>query len=153
MGFKEYTDEEQSKFCSLAQEIGIGRAIRELGYPKSYTTGIYWMKARGVKPNVDKVMQQAKLWHTFYEAEDLLEQIDTAMATCQELMLTVSSADEMKKLAEAMQKLVNTRLLLEGKANSIVEKRETTQQDLEIQELLNAERAKQQDAATKMKPS
>ena len=149
----EYSDEDQSKFCEMAQEVGIGRAIRELGYPKSYTTGIYWMKARGVKPNIDKVMQQAKLWHTFYEAEDLLEQIDTAMATCQELMLTVSSADEMKKLAEAMQKLVNTRLLLEGKANSIVEKRETTQQDLEIQELLNAERAKQQDSATEMKRS
>ena len=47
-----------------------------------------------------------------------------------------------KKVAEAMQKLVNTRLLLEGKATSINEKRETSKMDLEIADLINAEKAK-----------
>lgn len=138
---KQYTDEQQATFCEMAVEIGIGRTIRELGYP-TYPTAVGWMKKRGVVPNIDKVMQQAKIWHQFYVVEDLLEQVDTALAVVQELVMTCSNADDAKKLAEAMQKLVNTRLLLEGKSTSINEKRETTQQDLEIAELLRAEQAK-----------
>ena len=138
---KQYTDEQMADFCEMAVEIGIGRTIRELKYP-SYPTAIGWMKKRGIKPNVDKVMQQAKLWHQFYELEDLLEQVDTALAVIQELVMSCDTADDAKKLAEAMQKLVNTRLLLEGKSTSINEKRETTQQDLEIAELLRAEQVK-----------
>ena len=140
-----YTDEQQAAFCSLAQEIGIGRAIRELGYPKSHASGIKWLNARGLKPNLDKIMQQTKLWHTFYDTQDLLEQIDEAMAVCQEMVSKVNSADDMKKLAEAMQKLVNTRLLLEGKSTQISEKRETTQADLEIAELMRMQAAKNKE--------
>jgi hypothetical protein len=139
---KDYDDEQRSTFCEMATEIGIGRSIRELGYP-TYPTAIGWMKARGVVPNIDKVMQQAKIWHQFYQVEDLLEQVDTALAVVQELVMTCTNADDAKKLSEAMQKLVNTRLLLEGKSTSINEKRETTQQDLEIQELLRIEMSKQ----------
>lgn len=135
---RQYTDEQMADFCEMAVEIGIGRTIRELKYP-TYPTAVGWMKKRGVKPNIDKVMQQAKLWHQFYEVEDLLEQVDTSLAVVQELMIACNSADDAKKLAEAMQKLVNTRLLLEGKSTSINEKRETTQQDLEIAELLRLE--------------
>lgn len=137
-----YTDEQQADFCSLAQEIGIGRAIRELGYP-TYPAAVRWLNARGVKPNVDKVMQEAKKWHTYYQVEDMLMAIDNGMSVVEELYASCSTPDDAKKLAEAMQKLANTRLLLEGKANSITEKRETSQQDLEIAELLRAEQARQ----------
>ena len=138
---KQYTDEQQADFCEMATEIGIGRSIRELKYP-TYPTAVGWLKKRGAVPNIDKVMQQAKIWHQFYQVEDLLEQVDTALAVVQELVMTCDSADDAKKLSEAMQKLVNTRLLLEGKSTNITEKRETTQQDLEIQELLRVEQGK-----------
>ena len=136
-----YTDEQVAEFCEAAQEMGIGRTIRELGFPKSYATALRWMKQRGIEPNRDPVMQTAKLWHHFYELEDLLEQVDQALAVVQELLLTAGNADEMKKLSESIQKLVNTRLLLEGKATSINEKRETTKTDLEIMDLINQQRA------------
>ena len=147
MGIKSYTDEQKADFCSLAQEIGIGRAIRELGYP-SYPAAAAWMKARGIEPNVDTAMQQMKQWHTFYQVEDMLMAIDNGMSVVEELYATVQTADEAKKLAEALQKLANTRLLLEGKSTSISEKRETTQQDLEIAELIRQEKAKQKDDVT-----
>lgn len=144
---QQYTEEQQATFCEQAQEFGIGRTMRELGYPKSYATGIQWMKARGIKPNINKAMQQAKLWHTFYEVEDLLEQIDTGLGVIQEMMVTATTADDMKKLAEAMQKLVNTRQVLEGKATTISEKRETTQAEAELQAILREERARQANEA------
>ena len=137
----EYSEEQQAAYCALAQDIGIGRAARELGYPKSWASGIKWMQARGIKPNVDQAMQNIKKWHTFYEAEDLMVAIDNLMAVVEDRMLEVTDADDIKKLAEAIQKLVNTRLLLEGKATNISEKREITQQDLEIAELLREQKA------------
>ena len=138
----EYDETQKAEFCTLAQEVGIGRSIRELGYPKSYATAIRWMDQRGIKPNLDKVMQKAKMWHTFYEMEDLLEQVDTAMAVTQEILVNAETPDDVKKCAEALQKLVNTRLLLEGKATSISEKREKSHMDVEIEEMLREERAK-----------
>ena len=136
-----YTEEQQAAFCEMAQEFGIGRTIRELGYPKSYAAAESWMKKRGIEPNRDVQMQTAKLWHHFYQLEDLLEQIDQALSVAQELLLTAKTADDMKKLSESLQKLVNTRLLLEGKATSIAEKRETSKMDLEIMDLINQQRA------------
>ena len=142
---KRYTDKEQSEFCETAQIIGIGRAIRELGYP-SFPTAILWMQKRGIEPAHNDIMETARKYQRFYETEDLLKTIDDGIAVVEEMFATAQTADDAKKLAEAIQKLMNTRLLLEGKANSISEKRETTQQDLEIAEMLRAERVKQASA-------
>lgn len=139
---KRYTDEEQATFCELAQEIGVGRAIRELGYP-SFPMAYAWLDKRGIEPKADDIMAKARKFQRFYQTEDLLRTIDDAIAVTEEMYATVQTADEAKKLAEAVQKLMNTRLLLEGKANAITEKRETTQADLEIAELLRLEKAKQ----------
>lgn len=139
---KRYTDEEQAVFCELAQSIGIGRTIRELGYP-TYPTAMMWMNKRGVEPAHNDLMDKARQFQRFYQTEDLIKTIDDGLAVVEEMYATVETPDEAKKLAEAIQKLVNTRLLLEGKANAITEKRETTQQDLEIAEMLRAEQAKQ----------
>jgi predicted RND superfamily exporter protein len=139
---KRYNDEEQAIFCDLAQSVGIGRAIRELGYPTP-TTGMTWMDKRGIEPAHNELMEKARKFHKFYKTEDLLATVDNAMAVVEEMYAKVDTPDDMKKLSEAIQKLVNTRLLLEGKANNITEKRETTQADLEIAEMLRAEQAKQ----------
>lgn len=141
---KRYTDEEQSEFCELAQVIGIGRAIRELKYP-SFPTAILWMEKRGIEPAHNDIMATARKYQRFYAAEDLIKVIDDAVSVTEEMYAKVETPDDAKKLAEAIQKLMNTRLLLEGKANSISEKRETTQADLEIAELLRIEEAKQTD--------
>lgn len=141
MSNDQYTNEQQEEFCSLAMEVGVHRAMRELKYPKSATSGIKWLQARGLKPSVDKMMQKVKEWHTYYQVEDLMEQVDTSLYIVSELMMNCTTADDAKKLAEAIQKLNNTRLLLEGKATSINEKRETTPLDLEISKLIEEQKA------------
>lgn len=142
MAHKEYSDEQQAEFCVLAQEIGVGRAIRELGYP-TFPTAYAWLAKRGIEPNHSNIMENARKFHRFYQTEDLLKTVDDGLAVIEEMYANVQTPDDAKKLAEAIQKLMNTRLLLEGKANTITEKRETTQADLEIAELLRAEQAKQ----------
>ena len=144
---KRYTDEEQAEFCELAQVIGVGRAVRELGYP-SFPMAYQWLDKRGIEPQHSDIMANARKYQRAYETEDLIKTVDDAVAVTEELYATASTADEVKKLSEAIQKLVNTRLLLEGKANSINESRQTTQQDLAIAEMLRAERVKQETAQT-----
>src|SRR5688572_10043064 len=123
---KEYDDKQRAEFVELAEQIGIGRAIRELGYP-SYPTAQSWCRARGVTPNKDSAYAQMKEWHTLYQVEDLLIVGDEMVSIIQEKMMNPElTPDEVKKLAESYQKVVNTRLLLEGKSTSITEKRETT---------------------------
>lgn len=138
---KTYTDEQKAEFCDLAREIGIGRAIRELKYP-TYPAAVSWLRARGVEPNVDRTMQAIKQYHTRYTIEDILIQFDMAISVAEEMLVKAETPDDLKRIAEALSKIVQTRQLLEGKATAINEKREITQQDLEIIELLNIEAAK-----------
>jgi hypothetical protein len=132
---KQYDYHQRAEFIELAQQIGIGRAIRELGYP-TYPTAQAWMRAAGVSPNKDTAYAQMKDWHTFYQVEDLLIVIDEGISAAQSLLVQVDNADDMKKLSEALQKLANTRLLLEGKSTSITEKREKTAEDSEFEQAL-----------------
>lgn len=136
-----YTDEDKAVFCELAQEIGIGRAIRELGYP-TYGAGAAWMSQRGVEPNVDKTMALMKSYHTYYQVEDMLLTIDNAMAVAEEMLLSANTPDDLKRIADSIKSIVTTRQLIEGKATAINEKRETTPMDLEILDLINAENAR-----------
>lgn len=145
---KTYTDEEQATYCELAQYVGIGAAIRELGYP-TYPTAMMWLEKRGLEAKKSDIMAKAREFHQYYKAEDMLKVVDEAMAVVTDLYSTINSADEAMKLANAIAKLVNARQLLEGKASSIIEKRETTQTDLEIMGLL--EQQKMQNDAIESK--
>ena len=133
--FKQYDDKQRADFVELAQNIGIGRAIRELGYP-SYPTAQSWVRAAGVKPNVDNAYAQIKDWHTFYQVEDMLLVVDEGISLCQDMIIKATQPDDLKKLAESLQKLVNTRQVLEGKATSITEKREVSKEDSEFEKAL-----------------
>lgn len=131
-----YTDEQKAEFVELAEQIGIGRAIRELGYP-TYPAAQAWMKARGVLPNKDTAFAQMKAYHTFYQVEDLLIVIDEGISAAQEMITKAESPDDLKKLSESLQKLANTRLLLEGKSTSITENR-AVEVDTEFEQALRA---------------
>ena len=138
----EYTDKQKNDFCILAQEVGIGKAIRELKYP-SYPTAITWMKARGISPNIDSLMQTVKQYHLFWENAEARVVAESGMARIHELLANDEiGPEEMKKLADAYSKYVNAWLVLQGKSNDIRESRETTQSDLAIMDLLNSQRAK-----------
>jgi predicted RND superfamily exporter protein len=94
------------------------------------------MRAAGVEPRVDTAYAQMKEWHTFYQVEDLLIVIDEGISAAQELITRCDNADDLKKLSESVQKLANTRLLLEGKSTQITEKREVSKEDSEFEQAL-----------------
>lgn len=144
MSNKRYTEKQINDFISLAQEVTPGRAMRELGYPGSYSTVMTWYKARNIEPNLNEHMAAVKKYHLFKENDDALlvaeEGMDRVLDQLREE--AVLTPDELKKLSEAYSKFTQTWLLLKGKATNINESRETTQADLEIAELINAQRAK-----------
>ena len=152
MGVPEYSDKKKADFCALAQEIGIGKAIRQLGYP-SYPTGISWMKARGIKPNLDTLMQTVKQYHLFWENAEARVVAESAMERIHDMVRNDPSIgpEEVKKLGDAYSKFLNGWLVLQGKANDIKEARETTQSDLAIMDLLNSQRAKNAEIENEIK--
>lgn len=152
MSNKRYPDDKvKDDFCVLAQEVGIGKAIRELGYP-TYPTAITWMKARNITPNIDTLMQTVKQYHLFWENAEARVVAESGMARIHELLANDEiGPEEMKKLADAYSKYVNAWLVLQGKSNDIRESRETTQSDLAIMDLLNAQRAKNAETEIEIK--
>src|SRR5574338_515466 len=122
MGMAKYSDEEIATFLELAQDVGIGRAIRVA---------------------VDDLKARSKAYHDWYETEEALLVAQTGMARVHEALMEQDlNADEQKKLAEAYQKYANTWLTLQGKANSISESRALDSNDVELLELINEQRAR-----------
>lgn len=138
-----YTDKEIADYLEVAKEIGITRAKRQLGYPKSWDTARRWAEAAGIEIPLDAIKAQAAAHYDWYKAEELLVVAKEALLRIvQSLQDDNLTPDEQKKLAEAYQKYVNTCLLLEGKATAITERRSKDSTDLALIELLNEEKAR-----------
>lgn len=137
---KRYTEEEINTYLALAQEVGHGKAIRELGYP-SYPMAIRWANARGVEVNINKIMQDIKKVHAFYQEEDLIVLIEETLERARGMVMESSlDADSLKKVSESIQKMVNTWQLLKGRPNNITETRsEELFNDAEILKLIEQE--------------
>ena len=139
-----YTDEEINNFLELAQEIGIGRSIRELGYPKSWSTAQRWAKLRGIEVAVDELKAKAKEFHDWYTTEEVLLVAQAGMERiAEELSLNNTlSADDMKKLGDAFTKHYQVWANVQGKATNISESRTADSMDAHLVDLMNVERAK-----------
>src|SRR6478735_9403803 len=143
MSNKAYSDEEKASFLQVAVELGITRAMRKMGYPDAWGTAKRWADNAGITVPIDEIKAQAKAHHDWYQTEDLLVVAQEGiMRTHLALQQDDLDPDAQKKLAEAFQKYTNTWLLLQGKANSITESRKTDTMDLEIQDLIAAEQAR-----------
>lgn len=140
---KRYTDEEIADFLEHAQDVGIGRALRDLGYPGSWATGKRWAEARGIDVEINTLKQKAKSYDLWYTDRDALLGAEEGMERVSEQLREKNlEPDEIKKLSEAYQKFANTWLLIQGKANNISESRHKDAVDLEIFDLINQEKAK-----------
>lgn len=120
-----YTEQQITKFCELAQEIGIGRSIKELGYPKSWNTGHYWTEQRGVKVATDDLRAKAAATREWYKEEEIKTVAQAGMEEIHAHLMTRTdlTADDMKKLSEALYKFYNTWASVQGKAANISENR------------------------------
>lgn len=139
-----YNDKEINDFLELAQEVGITRAKRELGYPNSWSTAQRWAKMRGIEVATDEVMAKAAASREWYKTEEVItiaqegfNRVYYELVNNQDL-----TADDQKKLAEALMKHYNVWANAQGKATSITESRQTDTMDEHLNELLNMERAK-----------
>jgi len=138
-----YTDEQIADYLELAAEVGITRAMRTLGYPKSWASGQKWVQRAGIEVPIDTIKAIAKAHHDWYTTEDMLVVAQEGISRVHmELQSTNLTPDEHKKMSEAFQKYANTWLLLQGKANNINEHRSTDSTDVELMNLLNDELSK-----------
>lgn len=139
-----YTDEQINNFLELAQEVGITRAKRELGYPNSWATAQRWAKVRGVEVDVDEIRQKAAVAREWYKTEEVVIVAQEGFNRVYDELVNNPSltADEQKKLAEALQKHYNVWASAQGKATNINETRQTDTMDEHLAELLNMEKAK-----------
>lgn len=128
---KTYTEDQIADWLQLAQEVGIGKARRQLGYPNSWITGKKWGEARGINLEVDAVKARAAATREWYVAEDKLlvcqEGLDRIHEALTENDLT---PDDIKKLSDAAKRFIETMNLIEGKATSIAKDESNAADDL-----------------------
>lgn len=139
-----YSDEDINEFLALAQEVGITRAKRELKYPNSWSTAQRWAKLRGIEVATDEVMAKAAATREWYKTEEVITIAQEGFNRIYEELTTNSNltADDQKKLSEALMKHYNVWANAQGKATAITETRQTDTMDEHLQELLNIERSK-----------
>ncbi len=71
MGYPIFTEEQISEFIETANEMGIGPAMRYLGYPKSYHTAKKFYIQRSLDlPTANTLAVMAKQLDIFYKDKD-----------------------------------------------------------------------------------
>lgn len=135
-----YTEQQITEWLSLAKEVGITKAIRELGYPKAWLTGKRWADSRGIDIDVDEVRAKAANMREWYKDEEKLliaqEELNRIHEALQQTGLT---ADDLKKLADAYKRTIETMNLVEGKATNIQETQSTDAFDEAYMRLIKEE--------------
>jgi len=144
MGYQTFEENQITEFISNAQEMGIGPAMRYLGYPKSYHTAKKWFVDRGLDmPSVDTLAKMAAGLKVFYSDKEKLIAAQAVLDRCVEsLMQDTLDSDGLNKLANAVHKAIQTINLIEGKSTHINEQRNKDGQDLAIIDLLNEAKAR-----------
>ena len=127
MAYNKYTDEQQEEYVTLATEMGIGPAMRQLGYPGSYHTAQKWLEDRGLEITVDTLKRRAVALREFYGARERMTAamtvLDRVVEACHEEDL---NPEDINKLANALQRVIQTMQLIEG---DVTDRRETITKD------------------------
>lgn len=138
-----YTDAQKADFLELASEIGITRAMRQLGFPLSWGVARGWLQAAGITAPVDEIKAKAAEAREWYKTEDLLLVAQEGIRRVYlELQTADLDPDQHKKMSEAFQKYVNSWRLLQEKATSITETQHKDSFDLELADVLGQEQAR-----------
>lgn len=113
-----YSEEEEEHFIEVANEIGISPAMRELGYPGSYSTAKKWFNARSLDmPSVSALKSHAKSMGIHYGKEEELASVELLMDRyAEKAMKEDLTPDELNKLSTGFERLIKTKRLIEGKS-------------------------------------
>ena len=139
MGYPVFTDEQISEFIETANEMGIGPAMRYLGYPKSYHTAKKFYVQRNIDmPTANTLAVMAKQLDIFYtDKEKVLAAQAVIDRTVEALYEDTLVSDDISKLSNALHKAIQTINLIEGKSTNINENRSKDGTDLAIVDMLN----------------
>ena len=139
MGYPTFNEEQIAEFIELSQEMGIGPAMRELGYPKSYHTAKKWYVQRNMDmPTANTLAVISKQLDIFYTDRDKIVAAQAVIdRTVEKLYEDDLLAEDINKLSNALHKAIQTINLIEGKSTNINENRSKDGSDLAIIDMLN----------------
>mgnify|MGYP000066633165 CR=1 FL=1 len=139
MPYPTYTDEQITEFIEIAGEMGIGPAMRQLGYPKSYHTAKKFFVQRNIDtPTANSLAVMAKQLDIFYtDREKILAAQAVIDRSVEALYQDNLVSDDISKLSNALHKAIQTINLIEGKSTNINENRSKDGSDLAIVDMLN----------------
>lgn len=139
MGYPVFTEEQVSEFIECANEMGIGPAMRYLGYPKSYHTSKKFYMQRNIDmPTANTLAVMSKQLDIFYtDKEKVLAAQAVIDRTVEALYEDTLASDDISKLSNALHKAIQTINLIEGKSTNINENRSKDGSDLAIVDMLN----------------
>jgi hypothetical protein len=139
MGYPTYTEEMITEFIDMANEMGIGPAMRTLGYPKSYHTAKKFYVQRNIDmPTANTLAVMAKQLDIFYsDKEKVLAAQAVLDRSIEKLYEEDLLAEDINKLSTAIHKAIQTINLIEGKSTNINENRSKDGSDLAIVDMLN----------------
>ena len=139
MPYPTYTDEQITEFIEIAGEMGIGPAMRQLGYPKSYHTAKKFFVQRNIDtPTANSLAVMAKQLDIFYtDREKILAAQAVIDRSVEALYQDNLASDDISKLSNALHKAIQTINLIEGKSTNINENRSKDGSDLAIVDMLN----------------
>ena len=146
MGYPVFTEEQVSEFIECANEMGIGPAMRYLGYPKSYHTAKKFYVQRNIDmPTANTLAVMAKQLDIFYtDKEKVLAAQAVIDRTVEALYEDTLASDDISKLSNALHKAIQTINLIEGKSTNINENRSKDGSDLAIIDMLNEAKMRSQ---------
>jgi hypothetical protein len=135
-----------TEFIELAQEMGIGPAMRNLGYPKSYHTAKKFFVQRNIEmPTANTLAVISKQLDIFYTDRDKIVAAQAVIdRTVEKLYEDDLLAEDINKLSNALHKAIQTINLIEGKSTNINENRSKDGTDLAIVDILNEARMRNQ---------
>lgn len=144
MGYPTFTEEQISEFIDQANEMGIGPAMRLLGYPKSYHTAKKFYTQRGINmPTANTLATIAKQLDIFYtDKEKILAAQAVVDRAVEKLYEEDLLAEDINRLSNAIHKAIQTINLIEGKSTNINENRSKDGTDLAIVDILNEAKAR-----------
>jgi hypothetical protein len=153
MGYPVFTEEQVSEFIEMANEMGIGPAMRTLGYPKSYHTAKRFYTQRNIDmPTANTLAVMAKDLAIFYnDKEKVLAAQAVLDRSIEKLYEEDLLAEDINKLSTAIHKAIQTINLIEGKSTNINENRSKDGSDLAIVDMLNEAKMRSENIRQSLK--
>jgi len=153
MGYPVFTEEQVSEFIECANEMGIGPAMRYLGYPKSYHTSKKFYTQRNLDmPTANTLAVMSKQLDIFYtDKEKVLAAQAVIDRTVEALYEDTLASDDISKLSNALHKAIQTINLIEGKSTNINENRSKDGSDLAIIDMLNEAKMRSESIKNNLK--